>query len=133
MVWLPENQDEIDALKELDGAPGQPPVADRAAAIIAASIVETRLAPLLAHLHQDKKITNDLFRSGAALGYFGTKIDLGYLIGLYSKTARENLDIIKEIRNDFWPAAGSKDTELGVLMEPEVGHGTTEIYTRVQA
>jgi hypothetical protein len=28
-----------------------------------------------------------------------------------------------------WPAAGSEDTELGVLMEPEVGHGEAEVYT----
>jgi hypothetical protein len=28
---------------------------------------------------------------------------------------------------------GSEDTELGVLMEPEVGRGETEVYTRVQA
>jgi hypothetical protein len=34
---------------------------------------------------------------------------------------------------DPWPAAGSADTELGVLMEPEVCHGATEVYTRVQA
>jgi hypothetical protein len=33
----------------------------------------------------------------------------------------------------IWPAAGSADTELGVLMEPEVCHGETEVYTRVQA
>ena len=32
-----------------------------------------------------------------------------------------------------WPARGSADTELGVLMEPEVCHGETEVYTRVQA
>ena len=32
-----------------------------------------------------------------------------------------------------WPAAGFEDTELGVNMEPEVDHGATEIYTRVQA
>jgi hypothetical protein len=33
------------------------------------------------------------------------------------------------------PAAAqfAKDTELGVKMEPEVGHGATEIYPRVQA
>ena len=36
-----------------------------------------------------------------------------------------------DIRN--WPAPGSADTELGVLMEPEVSHGETEVYTRVQA
>ena len=33
----------------------------------------------------------------------------------------------------LWPAPGSADTELGVLMEPEVCHGKTEVYTRVQA
>jgi hypothetical protein len=32
-----------------------------------------------------------------------------------------------------WAAAGFVDTELGVNMEPEVGHGTTEVYARVQA
>jgi hypothetical protein len=28
-----------------------------------------------------------------------------------------------------WPAPGSEDTELSVLMEPEVGHGEAEVYT----
>jgi hypothetical protein len=31
------------------------------------------------------------------------------------------------------PAAGSEDTELGVLMELEVSHGETAIYAGVQA
>ena len=33
----------------------------------------------------------------------------------------------------IWPAPGSEDTELGVLMEPEVDHGEAEVYARVQA
>src|SRR5689334_17892747 len=33
----------------------------------------------------------------------------------------------------LWPAPGSEDTELGALMELEVGHGETEVYARVQA
>ena len=33
---------------------------------------------------------------------------------------------------DPWPAAGSADTELGVTMEPEVGHGETEVFAGVQ-
>jgi hypothetical protein len=33
----------------------------------------------------------------------------------------------------MWHAPGSKDTELGVLMEPEVGDGETQIYAGVQA
>jgi hypothetical protein len=32
-----------------------------------------------------------------------------------------------------WPAPGSEDTELGVLMEPEVRHGEAEVYAGVQA
>jgi len=40
---------------------------------------------------------------------------------------------LKMFWNDHWPAPGSEDTELGVLMEPEVDHGEAEVYTRVQA
>ena len=32
-----------------------------------------------------------------------------------------------------WPAPGSEDTELGVLVEPEVGHGEAKIYAGIQA
>jgi uncharacterized protein (TIGR04141 family) len=32
-----------------------------------------------------------------------------------------------------WPAPGFEDTKLGVLMEPEVRHGTSEVYAGVQA
>jgi hypothetical protein len=39
----------------------------------------------------------------------------------------------KRIAEEHWPAPGSEDTELGVLMELEVGHGETEVYPRVQA
>jgi hypothetical protein len=53
--------------------------------------------------------------------------------------------VVKVRRSDFvtvridlweeqqWPAPGSEDTELGVLMELEVGHGETEVYPRIQA
>ena len=39
----------------------------------------------------------------------------------------------QEAKTTAWPAPGSADTELGVLMEPEVCHGETEVYTGVQA
>ena len=32
-----------------------------------------------------------------------------------------------------WPVPGLEDTELGVFMKPEVGHGTTAACTGVQA
>ena len=46
---------------------------------------------------------------------------------LFAATTNSFLDSV------VWPAPGSEDTELGVLMEPEVGHGEAEVYTRVQA
>ena len=41
--------------------------------------------------------------------------------------------ILNSLEKAVWPAPGSEDTELGVLMELEVGHGETEVYARVQA
>jgi hypothetical protein len=38
-----------------------------------------------------------------------------------------------EPHKPVWPAPGSEDTELGVLMELEVGHGETEVHAGVQA
>jgi hypothetical protein len=52
------------------------------------------------------------------------------------KRAGWGIEYPEELRNgdrEYWPAPGSEDTELGVLMEPEVGHGETEVYARVQA
>jgi hypothetical protein len=40
---------------------------------------------------------------------------------------------LRAIIRDYWPAPGSEDTELGVLMELEVGHGETEVHAGVQA
>jgi len=50
-----------------------------------------------------------------------------------ANTAEEDAKAKPSRKLFWWPAAGSEDTELGVNMEPEVDHGTTEIYTRVQA
>jgi len=44
-----------------------------------------------------------------------------------------NLLATLAIISSAWPAPGSEDTELGALMELEVGHGETEVYPRVQA
>jgi hypothetical protein len=46
---------------------------------------------------------------------------------------REFIAFIVPHETENWPAPGSEDTELGVLMEPEVRHGEAEVYTRVQA
>jgi hypothetical protein len=75
---------------------------DRAAGIVGAVLVEDSLTILI----KSRLLTNDdlhqeLFRSGGPLGAFSVKINLAHLMGLYSTTAREELDTIRKIRNEF--------------------------------
>jgi sulfotransferase famil protein len=51
------------------------------------------------------------------------------------ETLDQDLKIVASAirKSEPWPAPGSEDTELGVFMEPEVSHGKTKVYTRVQA
>jgi hypothetical protein len=51
----------------------------------------------------------------------------------FLQVGRRNLKEEEISTPAVWPAPGSADTELGVLMEAEVCHGETEVYTRVQA
>jgi hypothetical protein len=55
-------------------------------------------------------------------------------IGLDAFRQDRNLEASAETndRSD-WPAPGFEDTKLGVLMEPEVRHGTSEVHAGVQA
>ena len=50
-----------------------------------------------------------------------------------SRVSIELIACRRSVAKALWPAPGSADTELGVLMEPEVCHGETEVYTGVQA
>ena len=94
--WFVEGPDEIAAVKDLDG------MSDRAAAIVAAALVETRLSlALKSRLQQDKAVVERMFRASGPLGSFATKIDLAFLMDLISKEAHSDLVIFKSIRNDF--------------------------------
>jgi hypothetical protein len=75
---------------------------DRAAAIVAAACVEDQLGGALqAGMERDESVLREVFRSSGPLGSFSAKISLGYLLGLYEKDMKKELDTIKEIRNLF--------------------------------
>jgi len=75
---------------------------DRAAAVLAGSLVETRLTTFLRHrVNYDKKIWDKLTHSSAPLGTFSVKIDIAFLFGFISRLAHDDLVIVKEIRNRF--------------------------------
>ncbi len=75
---------------------------DRAAGIVGAVLVEDSLTTLLqSRLWRDEDLVHELFRASGPLGAFSVKINMGFLMGLYSPAARKEMDTIKEIRNEF--------------------------------
>jgi hypothetical protein len=75
---------------------------DRANAVVGGAFVELHLTYFLkSRMVKDRKVTEEMFRPGRAFGDFGAKVDLGYLIGVYSKRAHKELITIKRIRNNF--------------------------------
>jgi hypothetical protein len=83
---------------------------DRSVGIIAGTIVELTLAAALkAYMHPNEKITDPLFLTTGPLGAFGTKIDLGFLIGIYGQDAHRDLVTMKDIRNRFAHSLAVKD------------------------
>lgn len=76
---------------------------DRAAAIVAGSIVEQRLEQALrSRMKANKpKETGDIFRSSGPLGSFSSKIAISYLLGMLSDDAHHDVLILKNVRNDF--------------------------------
>ena len=74
----------------------------RATAIAGAAFVEDHLQRLIqARLEDDEKVIEQMFGPSSALGTFSAKINLGYLLRLYSKETHRELDCIRKIRNDF--------------------------------
>jgi hypothetical protein len=94
--WFVETEDELSAIDDMEST------SDRTAAIVIASLVETRLTNTLqAGLHHDDAIVERLFRASGPLGSFSAKIDLACLMGAISKDAYRDLVILKNIRNIF--------------------------------
>jgi two-component sensor histidine kinase len=75
-------------------------------------------------------IVNELVTNAFKYAFPG---DRGGTVNVTFHRRNGKLELIVEDNGEGWPAPGSEDTELGVLMELEVGHGETEVYPRVQA
>jgi len=68
--------------------------------------------------------------SGTGLRWWRmTKFEVARRAGRWRPRSRTHV----AVGNAIWPAPGSEDTKLGVLMELEVGHGATKVYAGVQA
>jgi hypothetical protein len=75
---------------------------DRGAAILATAFLEEQLIECIkASLMDDPQIVKNLFRGSGPLAAFATKIDLGFLLKIYSKKMHRQLITIRDIRNKF--------------------------------
>lgn len=75
---------------------------DRGCALFASSYIDKALSDLLySALAYDKKIENDLFEGNAPLATFSARIKMAFYLGKISKVERQDLDLIRKIRNEF--------------------------------
>lgn len=79
---------------------------DRAVAIVCAAYVDEDLADCIRrHFIQSNSEYRDrigwLMQSSNPLGAFGTRIDLGWVMGIYDRAAYSDLKQINRIRNEF--------------------------------
>ena len=99
-----KDQDELDAYYVAD------PVHPRAAGIMWPIIVERRIDNLFKiALRPDQKIYNELFRPSGALGNYGLKVQLAYLLGWIGEDIFKDLLPISKIRNRFAHCIEVKD------------------------
>jgi len=97
VFWLVSGDKDIaNAILQLDKE------SDRAAAIIAASIVEIRLEEAIkTRLRKDEAATKKMFDPNRPLFDLGPKIDLAYLLSMLSAAAYADLKNFCTIRNHF--------------------------------
>lgn len=75
---------------------------NRAVAVVWPAIVENRLTDALrACMRKDERSANELFRPDGALGTFGQKVRLAYMLGLYERDLKDDLIFLTKIRNAF--------------------------------
>jgi hypothetical protein len=73
---------------------------DRGAAVVLGSLVERALERLLWN-NMRKEGISELFKYGAPLGDFGSKVQIAYAFKLFGAETRKDLNIIRNLRNQF--------------------------------
>lgn len=96
MSWLMEDPSYTKVIAEIESQ------TDRAAALIASSLLEDRLLKLIkssavGHI----AIENKMFKGSGPLASFSAKIDLGFILGLFDAEVHKRQHTIREIRNEF--------------------------------
>jgi len=91
---------------------------NRAVAVVWPAIVENRLTDALrSYMRPDRRAADEMFSPNGALGTFGQKIRLGYMLGLYEKDLRDDLVLLSRIRNAFAPRVDITSFEVSPIRD----------------
>ena len=76
---------------------------DRGCALVLAANLDNRLQALLESffIEQPKSKRNAIFKGNGCLSTFSSRIKIAFAVGLLGDDERHDLDIIRDIRNDF--------------------------------
>jgi hypothetical protein len=116
-MWANLSPEEIAAISEMESLP------DRAAGIVGATILESRLGDRLKRDTADFTINGKftlhqrMFNHSGPLGSFSAQIHLGFMLRIYDEQAWRDLDIIRGIRNDFAHRAGVGSFDTGSVRD----------------
>jgi|SRR5271166_2431018 len=117
MAWIVKDEDEHAFFIELKQSP------DRVVGLLVTTIIEDRLTEAIrARWHDAKDESGDqlldrLFAYFGPLGNFGTKIEIGFVIGLYTKETMKDLYSVRKIRNAFAHKLAPKDFEAQAIKD----------------
>jgi hypothetical protein len=97
MTWFSQNKEEQKFFGELSRLP------DRAVGLCAVTVVDDRLQEALKARWHDARVEKEqifdrIFRYNGAAGSFGTRIDLGFAVGLYTEDSLRDLHILRKVR-----------------------------------
>ncbi|RYE37458.1 MAG: hypothetical protein EOP48_28690 [Sphingobacteriales bacterium] len=93
-MWIMEDGETVDILSQVSD---QPP---RVGVIVIGAMLDDRLQAILeSRFLKNADVTRPLFKGYGPLSSFSARIDLCYLLEVYSKEARDNLHTIRKIRN----------------------------------
>ncbi|MDB6130025.1 MAG: putative mannitol operon repressor [Verrucomicrobiales bacterium] len=91
---------------------------DRGCALMAAAFLDVWLEELLRKLFvPDKGTTDTMVGVNGPLGTYSARIDAAYLLGTYGNLTRQDLHLIRKVRNDF----AHDPKELSFRDEPMAG------------
>jgi hypothetical protein len=90
--WIPAHNEMVVKLKE---------ESDRAAALLAASFLESEMTRRLKDFLVDDESTAKLFETYRPISTFSALVDVCFAVGLMTRTMRSDLSLVRKARNHF--------------------------------